>query len=132
MQRSLKQTVFWLRLLSGIGLLYIGVRFFLNPIGAETDYGIYIITNGDFSFQYIKGVRDFFFGLIILVLIWKKEWRALGFVLLLGAIIPAVDFCIVVSHADFTAGHLYAHLTAVIICLVCGIYYINHFEKVNQ
>jgi hypothetical protein len=115
MQYLLKQTIFWLCRTPGIGLLYPGVRFSLDPPGAESDYVIHTITNGDFSFQYTKGVREFFFGVVILALIWKKEWRTLGFVLLPGAIILAVDFCIVISHTDFTAGHLYAHLTTVFV-----------------
>ncbi|HEY5745507.1 MAG TPA: DUF4267 domain-containing protein [Chryseolinea sp.] len=131
MKHIAKQTTFWISLLSGIGLLFIGLRFFLDPPGAETDFGINTLTNGDFSFQYIKGIRDFFSGLIILILLWQKEWRALGFVLLAGSIIPAADFCIVLSQPGFTTRHLYPHLVAVLICLACGSYYITHFKKAN-
>lgn len=127
MKRLQQQTAFWLSLLSGVGLLYIGIRFFIDPHGAEIDYGIHTATNGDFSFQYIKGVRDFFFGLIIIILLWKKQFFALGLILILGTIIPAVDFCVVLSHPDFKMGHLVSHLIAVIICLSCGFYYLkNH------
>ena len=128
MKRLQQQTAFWLSLLSGIGLLYIGIRFFINPIGAEIDYGIRTVTNGDFSFQYIKGVRDFFFGLIIIFLLWKKQFLALGFILVLGTIIPATDFYVVLSHPDFKTGHLISHLIAIIICLSCGLYYLNNYK----
>lgn len=131
MKNIAKQTTFWITLLSGLGLLFIGLRFFLDPLVAETDFGINTLTNGDYSFQYIKGARDFFFGLIIVVLLWQKEWRALGLVLLPGAIVPAADFCIVLSQPGFTVSHLYPHLTAVIICLACGAYYITHSKKAN-
>ena len=131
MEHIAKQTAFWISLLSGIGLLFIGLRFFLDPLGAEADFGINTLTNGDFSFQYIKGVRDFFYGLVILILLWQKEWRALGFILLPGAIIPTADFCIVLSQPGFTASHLYPHLMAVMICLACGFYYITHSKKAN-
>ncbi|AYB31505.1 DUF4267 domain-containing protein [Chryseolinea soli] len=131
MKHIAKQTIFWISILSGIGLLCIGLRFFLDPLGAETDFGINTLTHGDFSFQYIKGARDFFFGLIILILLWQKEWRTLGLVLLPGAIIPAADFCIVLSQPGYTTSHLYPHLTAVIICLACGAYYLTHFKKAN-
>jgi uncharacterized membrane protein len=128
MRRLKQQTAFWLSLLSGIGLLYIGIRFFISPLNAEIDYGIHTITNGDFSFQYIKGIRDFFFGLIIIVLLWKKQLFALGLILLLGTVIPAADFCVVLSHPDFQTGHLISHLIAVIICLSCGFYYLKNYK----
>ncbi|ANI89957.1 hypothetical protein A9P82_12060 [Arachidicoccus ginsenosidimutans] len=128
----MKKINFWLCLLSGLMLMFIGLNFIFNPLGAEAGYGIHTNTNGDFSFQYIKGIRDFFSGLIIVVLIFTKEYKALGYVLLLGAIIPAADFCIVISHPDFTAAHLYAHTIAVMICVVCGIYYLKNPANKKQ
>ncbi len=132
MNRLLNQIVFWVCLFSSIGLLYIGCRFFINPVGAEIDYGIHTNTNQDFSFHYIKGVRDFFFGLIIIVLLLKKQYQALGFILLFGAAIPAVDFCVVISHPDFTTAHTYAHIIAVLICLSCGFYYLKNSKKIQN
>lgn len=126
MKRSVKQIVFWLCILSGIGLMFIGIRFYLDPLAATTDYGINTSTNGDFSFQHIKGVRDFFFGIIILVLLWKKQWHALGWILLLGTIIPAADFCIVISRPDYIPAQTLAHLIAVVICVSCGTYYLKN------
>lgn len=125
----MKKIVFWLSVLTGIGLLYMGACFFINPGSAETGYGIHINTNGDFSFQYIKGIRDFSYGLIILVFLWKKLLQALGFTLLLSTIIPVVDFCIIISHPDFTASHLYQHLVAAIICSGCGMYYLKNYKN---
>jgi len=123
MQRSIKQINWWLCLLSGIGLLYIGARFFFDPVGAETDFGINTLTHGDFSFHHIKGIRDFFFGFVILLLLLKKERRVLGYILLAGTIIPTSDFITVLSYQGYATGHLYAHLIAAIICLGCGLYY---------
>lgn len=130
MKRLQQKTSFWLSLISGIGLLYIGIRFFINPVGAEIDYGIRTVTNGDFSFQYIKGIRDFFFGLIIILLLGKKQFFALGVILVLGTIIPATDFFVVLSHPGSTAGHLVSHLIAVIICLSCGFYYLQNHKLI--
>ncbi|MFC0320173.1 MULTISPECIES: DUF4267 domain-containing protein [Olivibacter] len=123
MQRLTKQINWWLCLLSGIGLLFIGARFFFHPVGAEIAFGINTPTNGDFSFHHIKGVRDFFFGFIILLLLLKKDFRILGYILLAGTIIPASDFITVLSYQGRITGYLYAHLIAAIICAGCGLYY---------
>lgn len=125
MQRLTKQINWWLCLVSGVGLLYIGARFFFDPVGAENDFGINTLTQGDFSFHHIKGVRDFFFGCVILLLLLKKEQRILGFILLAGTIIPASDFITVLYYQGHATGHLFAHFIAAIICFGCGISYIS-------
>lgn len=131
MKSIIKPTIFWLCLLSGIGLLFIGIRFFLHPFGATLDYGINIPTNEDFSFQYIKGIRDFSFGIIILVLLLRKQWQALGWVLLFSAIIPAADFFIVISHPKYIVGNTIAHLIAVVVCVGGGCFYLKNYKILN-
>jgi hypothetical protein len=125
MKNSAKNIAFWGSVLTGILLLFIGGRFFLLPEPATTAFGINVTTNGDHSFQYIKGIRDIFTGSIILLLLFTKELRALGFALLLGCIIPTVDFLIVLTRPQFDVNHLYAHLSAILICVPLGIYYLR-------
>lgn len=129
MKSVIKQVAFWCCLLSGLGLLFIGLRFFFDPIGASIDYGIKPQINTEFSFEYIKGARDFFFGLIILVLLWRKQWQALGWVLLTGTIVPLTDFGIVISQQNYKIEHTIAHLIAVAICFICGVYYLNNHKN---
>ncbi|MDE1192220.1 MAG: DUF4267 domain-containing protein [Arachidicoccus sp.] len=125
-----KHLAFWFTILSGITLLFIGLNFIFNPLGAEAGYGIKTTTS-DFSFHYIKGFRDLFSGIIITLLLLKKEYKSLGYVLLIGTIIPAADFCIVLSNPNFTTGHLYAHAIAIIICIVCGIFYLKNCKRLS-
>lgn len=132
MKGTKKQIVFWGCLLSGLCLIYIGLRFFFDPMGASIDYGVNPQSTTDFSFEYIKSVRDFFFGTIILVLLWKKLWQALAWVLLIGTIVPLADLCIVVSRPGFRPEHTIAHLVAVALCLACGIYYLKNYKAINQ
>ena len=129
MKNSLKSIAFWTSILTGLGLLFIGGRFFAVPEPATTAFGIHVPTNGDYSFQYIKGIRDIFTGGIILLLLLAKEYRALGISLLLGCIIPTVDFSIVLSHPDFETARLYPHLSAVAICVPLGLYYFRAGRK---
>jgi hypothetical protein len=124
----MKTFSFWIVLLTGLLMLFIGGRFLLSPAVAETAYGIHI-TTGDFSFHYIKGIRDIFSGVLVIVLLFAKEYRALGFALLCAAIIPLADFLIVMSHADYEVNKLYPHLTAIVICVVFGVYYVGMGKK---
>lgn len=132
MKSIVKQIAFWCCLLSGLCLLFVGFRFFFDPIAASIDYGIKPQNKLEFSFEYIKGIRDSFFGLIILVLLWRKQWQALGWVLLTGLIVPVADFGIVISQPDYIIGHTIAHLIAVAICFGCGIYYLKNHKAISQ
>ncbi|OQP66287.1 hypothetical protein A3860_12345 [Niastella vici] len=125
MKNSAKNFAFWTSILTGALLLFIGGRFFAIPEPATTAYGIHVPTNGDFSFQYIKGIRDIFTGAILLVLLFAKEFRALGIALLVGCMIPMVDFSIVLTHPGSETARLYPHLSAVLISLPLGIYYLR-------
>ncbi|AEV98014.1 hypothetical protein A4D02_14760 [Niastella koreensis] len=116
---------FWLCLLTGLGLIFIGARFFLLPVVAEHAYGIQVNTGGNYSFHYIKGIRDIFSGLILVALLLARQFRALGILLLCAVIIPATDMSIVASQTTFKTAALYPHLSAVIIAILLGIHYLR-------
>ncbi len=84
--------------LTGLGMIFIGARFLLSPEIAEAGYGIHFNANGDYSFHYIKGIRDAFTGLLICILILTKQTKALGITLAVGTIIPTVDMLIVLLY----------------------------------
>jgi len=107
-------------LLTGIGLLFIGTRFLVSPIKAEFDYGIFTNTNGDFSFHYIKGLRDLFSGLLLILFVITKEKKALAITLLAATIVPLGDMIIVLGKQGNDWQHAIAHLIAVIICITTG------------
>ena len=129
MKNSVKSFAFWTSILCGSLLLFIGIRFFVVPEPATIAFGIHVPTNGDYSFQYIKGIRDIFTGAIILLLLFTREFRALGMALLLGCIVPLVDFSIVSSHPGFETARIYPHLSAILICAPLGIYYLRAVRK---
>ena len=81
-------------LLIGVGLLFLGGRFLLAPEVGQKGYGL----NHDqpnYAFHYIKGIRDIFSGLIIVLLAWYQNRRPLFLTLLAGSIIPFADVLIV-------------------------------------
>jgi len=107
-------------LLTGLGMIFIGVRFLIAPEPAEAGFGLHFNEQGDYSFHYIKGIRDLFSGIAICLLIFSKQIKALGLILLAGAIIPTADMLIVLSKPYNGIAQAMAHITAIIICSVVG------------
>lgn len=106
--------------LTGLGMIFIGTRFLLAPETAEAGYGIHFSANGDYSFHYIKGIRDVFSGLVICILILAKQTKALGITLALGTIIPTADMLIVLSKDYNGIMQAITHISAIIICATVG------------
>ncbi|MBC9911587.1 DUF4267 domain-containing protein [Chitinophaga varians] len=125
----MKKLSYCLAMLTGLLLIYIGALFLLVPETAETGYGIHTVTGGDHAFHYIKGIRDLFSGVAIVLLLLTKEFRAAGFFLLAGSIVPIADFSIVMNQPHYETASLYQHAIAVILLLILGFYYIRTTAK---
>lgn len=125
MKKITHTIAFWLCLLTGLGLIFIGARFFLVPVDAEHAFGIQVNTGNNFSFHYIKGIRDIFSGLMLTALLLTRQYRALGILSLCAVIIPATDMSIVASQPTFQTAALYPHLSAVIIAILLAIHYLR-------
>jgi glucose uptake protein GlcU len=106
--------------LTGLGMIFIGARFLLSPEIAEAGYGIHFNAQGDYSFHYIKGIRDVFTGLLICILLLAKQTKALGITLVVGTIIPVVDMFIVLSKDYNGVAQAIPHISAIIVCAVIG------------
>lgn len=106
--------------LTGLGMVFIGTRFLSAPEVAEIGYGIRFNNQGDYSFHYIKGIRDVFSGLLICIFILTKQTKALGITLAVGTIIPTVDMLIVLSKDYNGIAQAIPHISAIIVCAVAG------------
>lgn len=107
--------------ISGLGLIFLGTRFLLSPEVAEAGYGIHFNELGDYSFHYIKGIRDILSGLLICVFVLMNEKRALGITLLAGTMVPMTDMHIVLSKSYNGVQQAMPHIMAIIVCSVFGI-----------
>jgi Domain of unknown function (DUF4267) len=107
--------------ITGLGLFFLGTRFLVSPDVAEAGYGIHFNEQGDYSFHYIKGIRDIFSGLLMCVFVLINERRALAVTLLAGTIIPVTDMLIVLNKDYDGLQQAIPHIIAIIICVVSGI-----------
>jgi len=108
-------------LLTGLGIIFLGIRFFSSPEVATAAFGIHFNANGDYSFDHIKGIRDIFSGLLVCALVLMNERRALGVTLLAATIIPINDMLIVLSKSYNGIPQAMPHIMAVIVCSSVGI-----------
>jgi quercetin dioxygenase-like cupin family protein len=115
--------------LTGLGLIFIGLRFLIASETAEIGYGIHFNEQGDYSFHYIKGVRDLMSGLLICIFILNKQTKALAITLLVGTIVPIVDMLIVLSKDYNGTTQALPHISAIIICFFLGMILLRNKKK---
>jgi hypothetical protein len=107
--------------LLGLGMIFLGARFFFAPEVATAAFGIHFNANGDYSFHYIKGIRDIFSGVLLCALVLMKERRALGMMLFTATVIPVSDMLVVLGKSYNGMLQAMPHIVATIICSVFGI-----------
>jgi hypothetical protein len=100
--------LFWFTLVIPMAIIGIGINFILNPVGASTAYGIPIHDPAAFPFMWVKGIRDIFAGLVVLVFLLRGELRTTAILFAIAIFIPFGDGLVVLSHLGF-APHIYIH-----------------------
>ena len=108
-------------LLVGLGMLFLGARFFFSPEVATAGYGIHFNADGDYSFHHIKGIRDIFSGVLLCAFVLLNERRTVGVTLLAGTMISFTDMLIVLSKSYNGVPQAMPHIVATIILSVFGI-----------
>jgi hypothetical protein len=92
----------------------------MAPQTAEAAYGLRFTDRGDYSFHYIKGIRDIMSGLLMCLFVLTRQTKALGMTLSVGTIVPVVDMLVVLSKPYNGLPQAIPHISAVIICSVLG------------
>jgi hypothetical protein len=106
-----------LSLLLGLGMVFIGTRFLLAPrLGAE-GFGVFLPTDSSYAFHYAKGIRDIFSGLLLALFAGLGYDRPLGWVALLGVLIPSVDLTIVLAQPTASLAFALPHVAAIVLLL---------------
>lgn len=114
-QWGIRSVSFWMTLLIGLGIIFIGARFIVSPNAGAAGYGIPITSNNDLPFGRIKGIRDIFSGAVLLPLLILRMRMATAWVFSFAIIVPATDFLIVLStNGSADISHLLIHGITVI------------------
>jgi len=107
--------------LLGMGMVFLGSRFFFAPEVATAGFGIHFNESVDYSFQHIKGIRDIFSGILLCTFVLLRQPRAVGITLLVGGIIPLIDTLVVLSKPDNSITQVMPHIMAIIVCFLFGL-----------
>jgi len=132
MKKTSAVIAYGLTFTTGALLIFIGARFLLSPAVAEQAFGIQTVTGNDFSFHYIKGIRDLSVGIAILAMLLTNTQRGLAILLLTASLVPVADFLIVLNAPGHLTSHLYPHLTAIVLGLALGSYYLFTSKSVSH
>ena len=91
-------TSYWLTAAAAAGIIFLGFRFILSPqVGAE-DFGIPLAnTREALAYGWIKGIRDIFSGIVVLLFLIRRQSRATAFAFGAAIIIPVSDCFTILS-----------------------------------
>ena len=91
-----------LSILVALGIIFIGVREFLNPSAGALGYGVPLVDPSDGDLLTIKAVRDVASGVLVLSLLALGNRRALACAIGALTLIPLFDGLVVLRHASWT------------------------------
>ena len=91
--------LFWLVVLIAVGIIFIGVRFWVAPISAAAAFGVPVEQSQNPAFLRAKGTRDIVSGLLFLVCLWRRMGRRLlGALLCVASLIAIGDMITVYTN----------------------------------
>lgn len=116
---GIRSLSYWITLTLALGIIYIGVRFILQPQTGAHGFGIDFINVHDEVYGQIKGIRDVFSGLVLLPLLWFKMRKATAIVFTATIVVPAFDFLIILFYnGPNDISHLLIHGVTAVIMIV--------------
>jgi hypothetical protein len=84
-----------------VGIIFIGVREFLDPSAGALGYGVPLADPRDGDLLAIKAVRDVVSGIVVFTLLWLGDRRALAYVIGAFTLSPILDGLVVLRHAGW-------------------------------
>jgi hypothetical protein len=118
---GMHSTAYWITLLLALGIIFIGIRFILQPQVGALGYGIPFRDAGDAAYGQVKGIRDIFSGIVLLPLLIMRMRKATAWVFAAATGVPLGDFLIIAAtNGSGDLEHLLVHgLTALIMVINC-------------
>lgn len=90
-----------LSMLLAVGIIFIGIREFLDPSTGALAYGVPLLDPRDGDLLAIKAVRDVVSGLLVFTFLGLRDRRALAYAIGIMTLIPVFDGLIVFRHAGW-------------------------------
>lgn len=127
---GIRSVSYWITLISALGIIFIGLRFMLQPGVGAVGYGISFSNEHDAVYGIIKGIRDIFSGIVLLPLLFMRMRKATAWVFTTAIVVPMVDFLIICStNGTSDVEHLIIHgVTALV--MIANSFLL--FHKINQ
>lgn len=111
---GMRSVSYWITLAVALGIIFIGVRFILQPQVGALGYGISFNNQHDAVYGRIKGIRDIFSGIVLLPLLIMRMRKATAWAFTAAIVVPVADFLIIRS-ANGSTEHLLIHgITALV------------------
>lgn len=89
---------YWLTAVAAAGIIFLGFRFILSPQAGAEGFGIPLAnTREALAYGWIKGIRDIFSGIIVLLFLLRRQPRATAFAFGAAIIIPVSDCITILS-----------------------------------
>ncbi|WP_328540401.1 DUF4267 domain-containing protein [Streptomyces sp. NBC_00344] len=102
-------------------VLFIGVRFLLQPGPAAAGYGVPAQENGDPAYLTVKGLRDTTFAVMGLVLLAFAGVHAEAWFMLVVAVAPLGDTLIVLRHGGTRSVAFGIHFATAVVVLISAV-----------
>ncbi len=85
---------YWLTALAALGIIFLGLRFMLAPTAGAEGFGIPLApTKEAMAYGRIKGIRDLFSGLVVLLFLLPRRPQATAFAFGAAIIFPVLSYC---------------------------------------
>lgn len=89
---------YYLTAIAAAGIIFLGVRFLLSPQAGAEGFGIPLAnTREALAYGWIKGIRDIFSGIVVLLFLIRRQPRATAFAFGAAIIIPVSDCITILS-----------------------------------
>ena len=127
---GLHSVSYWVTLFLALGIIFVGVRFIVAPSAGADGFGIGIIDAHDLAYGRIKGIRDIFSGVVLLLLLWRRMRSVTAWVFTTTIIIPVTDGLIVLANNGAgDVSHLLIHWGTAAVMMVTSFLLFRHNDK---
>jgi len=122
---------YWLTALVAVGIILLGLRFMLVPNAGADGFGIPLQhTREAIAYGWIKGIRDIYAGVVVLIFLVLRQPRATAFAFGAAIIIPISDCLTVLAvNGAKDVTHLLIHGTTALYMIVTTIFLFKAASK---